>query len=233
MITIIKAPALNRVLLDANNTEITIQSSNGSGYYFRAVIKVDDLFFDEQGWSRNTTFEATKDLVKLYNAYFESVFSSYTENAIVEQTHLKKKISITIHEHYIESNAIVATKVLPDFYFIYNSKPVYFDDTTKIQILGITPPVLQIPKNGKMRIPFYVKAVEELVTVEVKDNFGTIINTQRVESFTGKKIFQFQFDLAGVILAKNTIYFETTITCGTAITQLRYRLMNLPDYQVK
>jgi hypothetical protein len=233
MITIVKAPALNRVLLDANNTEITIQSTNGVGYYFRAIINVDDVFFDEQGWSRNTAFVAVKDLVKLYNAYFESVFSSFTENALVEQLHLKKKISITINEYYLETNTIVDTIALPDFYFMYNAKPIYFDDTTKIQILGIEPAVLQIPKNGKMRVPFYVKAVDEAVTVEVKDNFGTVINYQIAPSFIGKKIFQYQFDLSGVTLASNTIYFETIITCGTATTIMRYRLMNLPDFPVK
>jgi hypothetical protein len=233
MITIIKSPALNRVLLDANNTEITIQSSNGNGYYFRAVINVDDEPFDEQGWSRKDAFTAVKDLVKLYNAYFESIFTPFTVNELIEQTHLKKKISITINEYFLESNTLVATQSLPDFYFMYNVNPIYFDDTTKIQVLGITPPVLQIPQNGKMRIPFYVKSFAESVTVEVKDNFGTIINSQNIESFTGKKIFQYQFDLSGVTLARNTIYFETNITCGTTTTQLRYRLMNLPDFPVK
>jgi hypothetical protein len=233
MITIIKAPALNRVLLDANNTEITIQSTNGAGYYFRALIYVDDVFFDEQGWSRKDAFTAVKDLVKLYNAYFETEFVPFSVNGLEEQTHLKKKIKITIEERILVSDTLIDSIDLPEFFFMYNVNPVYFDDTTKIQVLGISPDVLQIPEKGKMRIPFSVKAIAEAVAVVVKDNFGTVLNTQNVASFTEKKIFQYEFDLSGVTLANNTIYFETTITCGTTTKILRYRLLSLPDFPVK
>ncbi|MDD2820759.1 MAG: hypothetical protein PHW29_05800 [Flavobacterium sp.] len=233
MITIVKSPALNRILLDANNTEITIQSTNGAGYYFRALIYVDDDLFDEQGWSRKNAFTTVKDLVKLYNAYFDPKFIPFSVNGLVEQTHLKKKIKITIEERILVSDTLIDSLDLPEFFFMYNVNPVYFDDTTKIQILGITPEVLQIPVNGKMRVPFYVKANAEAVTVEVKDNFGTILNTQSVVSFTEKKIYQYEFDLSGVALASNTIYFETTITCGTTTKILQYRLLRLPDFPVK
>ncbi|MFV8336414.1 hypothetical protein ACNQF7_10065 [Flavobacterium sp. RSP29] len=233
MITIIKAPALNRILLDANNTEITIQSTNGAGYYFRALIYVDDELFDEQGWSRKDAFTAVKDLVKLYNAYFETEFIPFTVNTLEEQTHLKKKITIKIEERILVSDALIETLILPEFFFMYNVNPIYFDDTTKIQILGIAPDVLQIPVNGKMRIPFYVKAIAEAVTIEVKDNFGRILNTQSIASFTEKKIYQYEFDLAGITLASNTIYFETIITCGTTTKILQYRLLRLPDFPVK
>lgn len=233
MITIVKAPSLNRVLLDANNTEITIQSTNGSGYYFRALIYVDDVLFDSQGWSRKDSYTAVKDLVKLYNAYFESEFIPFTINGLVEQTHLKKKIEIIIKEYFLETDTEVDSITLPIFYFMYNVNPIYFDDTTKIQVLGITPEVLQIPINGKIIIPFYIKAIAEGVTVVLKDNFGNTLNTQSIASFTNKKIFLYSFDLSGVILASNTIYFETTITCGATTITLRYRLMRLPDFPVK
>lgn len=233
MITIVKAPALNAVLLDANNTEITITSSNGSGHYFRALIAIDDVLFDEQGWSRKDAFTAVKDLVKLYNAYFVSSFAAFTSNGIVEKTNLKKKVSIVINEHLLSTDAIVQTVTLPDFYIMYNAKPVVFNDSLKLQILGITPEVLQIPVNGKIRIPFIVKTVAEAVIVITKDNFGGIINTQTIAAATAKKIYQYDFDLSGVTLAANTNYFETTITCGTTTTTLRYRLMLLPDFPVK
>jgi len=233
MITIVKAPSLNRVLLDANNTEITIQSTNGAGYYFRALIYVDDILFDSQGWSRKDSYTAVKDLVKLYNAYFDSEFIPFTTNGLIEQTHLKKKIEIIIKEYFLETDTEVGSVNLPVFYFMYNVKPVYFDDTTKIQILGIKPEVLQVPITGKIIIPFYVKSASESVTVELKDNFGAVINSQTIVAFTGKKIYLYSFDLTGVILASNTIYFETIITCGTTTKTLRYRLMRLPDYPVK
>lgn len=233
MITIVASPALNRVLLDANNTEISISSTNGNGFYFRALIYIDDVLFDEQGWSRKTEFLAVKDLVKLYNAYFQTQFIPFSVNGLIEQSHLKKKIRITIEERILVSDGLIETLNLPEFFLMYNVNPVYFDDTTKIQILGIEPDVLQIPINGKITIPFYVRAINEEVYVEVRDNFGTILDTQSIAAFTEKKIYQYEFNLAGVNLASNTIYFETTITCGTITKTLQYRLMRLPDFPVK
>jgi len=51
MISVINFPPENRYLLDGNNTPITVTSDNVNGY-FRAKIYIDDVLFDEQGWSR-------------------------------------------------------------------------------------------------------------------------------------------------------------------------------------
>ncbi|KIQ22632.1 hypothetical protein RT99_05860 [Flavobacterium sp. MEB061] len=233
MISIAKAPALNRVLLDANNTEVVITSTNGSGFYFRALIYVDDVLFDEQGWSRKDSYTASKDLVKLYNAYFETVLNIYVENGLTEQTHLKKKIKITIEEKSLATDSVVASVDLPVFYFMYNVNPIHFDDTTKVQILGLTPPVVRVPDNGKIIFPFYVKAEAETATVELKDNFGNIINTQTTEVFTGKKVFIYSFDLTPVVLIKDTLYFELNIVCGLKSVTKMYRLIRFPDFKVK
>lgn len=233
MITVLKTPALNRVLLDANNTVIEIQSSNGAGFYFRALIYVDDVLFDEQGWSRKDSFTASKDLVKLYNAYFETIQTIYTENGLTEQTHLKKKISIVIQEKSLSTDTVVATATLPDFYFMYNVNPVLFDDSTKIQILGLTPPVIRIPDTGKIMVPFYVKAVDESVVVELKNNFGTVLDTQTIEAFTGKKVFMYAFNFSPLTLIKDTLYFELNLKCGLTTVTKYYRLIRFQDFNVK
>jgi len=233
MITIIKSPALNKILLDANNTEISISSTNGNGYYFRALIYIDDVLFDEQGWSRKTEFLAVKDLVKLYNAYFETSFAAFTANGLVEKTNLKKKVSITIEERLLTTDVVVETVNLPVFYIIYNRKPILFTDTAKIQVLSKRPDAVLIPANGKMIVPIFVNANNEDFTVITKNNFGITLNSQTIAAFTGKKIYLYSFDLSGVTLAINTIYFETTITCGGTTITLRYRLMRLPDFPVK
>lgn len=233
MITLVKKPAVERVLLDANNTDIEIQSSNGSGYYFRALIYVDDELFDTQGWSRKDAFTAVKNLAKLYNPYYENEFIPFSVNQLIEKTNLIKKISIEIEEKLTSSDTLVDAATLPEFYFMYNVNPVYFDDTTKVQTLGVLPSVLQIPVNGKMIFPFFIRADNEAVTVEVKDNFGNTLNIQNIAVFTGKKIFEYHFSLEGITLQKDTIYFETTITCGLSIKTLQYRLMRYPDFPVK
>ncbi len=233
MITVIKSPALNRVLLDANNTEVVIQSTNGSGFYFRALIYVDDVFFDEQGWSRKNDYTASKDLVKLYNAYFETILTVYGSDGLVEQTHLKKKFKITIQEISLSTGADIDTVDLPEFYFMYNANPVYFDDSTKVQFLGAIPPVLLIPTDGKIVVPFYIKAIDESATVQLKDNFGNIINTQNTPSFNGKKVFIYSFDLSPVVLVKDTLYFELSFSCGLTTIIKTYKLIRFPDFPVK
>jgi len=232
MITIVSAPATDRVLLDANNTVITLTSSNGAGYYFRALIYVNDVLFDTQGWSRKDAFTTTKDLVKLYNAYFENPFVENTGNTFTEVTALKKKISITIEERSLATDAIVQTVTLPVFYFMYNTTPVYFDDSQKVQLLS-NEVILQIPSNGKIKLPLYIKSANDSVVVTTKSNFGDILNTQTFAAFTGKKTLLYTFNLSGVTLVRNTIYFETSITCGTTAITLRYRLLLLPDFPVK
>jgi hypothetical protein len=233
MITIIKSPALNRILLDANNTEISISSTNGNGYYFRALIYIDDALFDEQGWSRKTEFLAVKDLVKLYNAYFETSFAAFTVNGLVEKTNLKKKVSIIIEERLLTTDAVIETVNLPQFYIIYNRTPVVFTDAAKIKVLSKQPDAVLIPVNGKIIIPVLVNANNEILSVITKNNLGLTLNTQSTAEFTGKKIYLYSFDLSGVTLINNTIYFETTIACGSTEVVLRYRLILLPDFPVK
>lgn len=233
MITIIKSPALNKILLDANNTEISISSTNGNGYYFRALIYIDDVLFDEQGWSRKTEFLAVKDLVKLYNAYFEASFSEFTANGLVEKTDLKKKVSITIEERLLTTDAVVQTVNLPIFYIIYNRTPIVFTDTEKIKVLSKQPDAVLIPVNGKIIIPVLVNANNEILSVTVKNNLGLTLNSQSTAEFTGKRIYLYSFDLSGVTLIKNTIYFEATIAVGSTEMILRYRLILLPDFSVK
>lgn len=233
MISIIKSPGLNKVLLDANNTEIIVRSSNGNGFYFRALIYVDDILFDEQGWSRMDSYTASKDLVKLYNAYYETTFSIYNENGVFEQTHLKKKIKITIQEISLATDSIVATLDLPVFYFMYNINPVSFDDNIKVQFLDVLPSSIRISDKGKIVMPFYIKAANETVTIEFKDNFNNLLNTQTIEAFTGRKTFLYSFDLSAVKLFKDTLYFELSIICDIKKIVKMYKLIRFPDYAVK
>lgn len=233
MITILKSPPYNKVILDANNTEISISSTNGIGNYFRAFIYIDDILFDEQGWSRKTEFVAVKDLVKIYNAYFENYFSETSVNGLIEQTSLKKKVTITIQERSLGSDLLNDSVTLPIFHIMYNRTPVQFTDADKIQVLGKLPDAGLIPANGKIVIPFFVNGKNQSVSVTTKNNSGIAIDNKTSAEFLGKKTYLYSFDLSGVKLASSTIYFETTITCGTTTITLRYRLLRLPDFPVK
>jgi hypothetical protein len=232
MIYIYKAPSQNSILLDANNTLISITSSNGLGFYFRAKIFIDEQLFDEQSWSRKDNVTAEKDLKKLYNAYYETVFNPYL-SGLQQQTHLIKKITIVINEHSMGDDSLVQTKTLPDFYLMYNTKPVVFNDQKTVQFLGVDPDILQISATGKIAIPFMVNANNEALLVELKDNFGNTINSQSKPNFTDKRVYAFGFDLSSVELVANTLWLSLTIKVGTTVISKNFRLFAAPNFNIK
>lgn len=233
MIYIYKSPVPNRILLDANNTIISITSSNGFGFYFRAKIYIDNQLFDEQSWSRKDNFTAEKDLKKLYNTYYQSFFNPNFIGGLEQQVHMIKKVSITINEHSIGDDSLIQTKDLPDFYLMYNAKPVIFDDSIKLQFLAIDPNILQVPATGKIAIPFMINANNEALLVELKDNFGTVIDAKVKPNFTDKRVYTYNFDFSTVVLASGTLYFSLLITVGTTVISKNIRLFSSPKFDIK
>lgn len=237
MITINQSPDENCVLLDANNTLISITSDNGLGYYFRVFISINDMLFDEQSWSRKDDFTAEKDLKKLYNAYFETIFNPNFTNGLNIQNHLKKKVSILIQEYKIEDGTMVQDLKFPDYFIIYNVKPVYFNDEIPIQFLGIDPDILQIPFTGKISIPFMFNVSKGKVIVELFDNNDNLIDQQIIPEAISKTAFLYSFDIATVanILPRNILYLKLRITpesTGTSLEKI-FRLMQFPKYKIK
>lgn len=233
MIYIYKAPHPNSILLDANNTVISITSSNGSGFYFRAKIFIDGQLFDEQSWSRRDNFSTEKDLKKLYSAYYETVFNSNFITGLQQQTHLVKKISIIINEHSIGDDSLVQTQNLPDFYLMYNFKAIVFNDLEKVQFLGINPNVLQVPATGKISIPFMINAENESLQVELKDNFGNTIDYQSIPNFTDKRVYTYNFDFSSIELMAGTLWFSLSISVGAMVINKSIRLFTSPKFDIK
>lgn len=233
MITINQTPVLNRVILDGNDTVVSITSSNGAGHYFRAIIFIDDVLFDTQSWSRKDAYTCEKNLKKLYNAYFEQVFSESFTAGITEQTHLKKKVSILIEERLMADDSVVQSIDLPDFFILYNAKPIAFTDTTKVAFLGYTADKYLISSTGKISVPIYSNTDAETIVVTLKDNFNTVVNTVTVASATAKKVHLYNFDLSAWTFATNTIYFTLTVTVGSTTITKVFRYLSLPDYPVK
>lgn len=230
---ILSAPLENRILLDANNTLVSVQSTNGAGHYFRAFIYINEVLFDTQGWSRKTDYIAEKDLKKLYNAYFESVWNETFSNELTDQTHLIKGVNITIKEYLLEDDSEVQTIDLPLFYFMYTAKPVLFDDEPKAQILGIEPNILQVPANGKIAVPIFVNANTEILQVALYDSFDNLIDDQNVPSCNGKHAYLYGFDLSGYTVLENTTHFKLEITVGVTVLTKYFRHLAFPDFTVK
>lgn len=233
MIQVQNFPTQNSVLLDGNKTEITVTSSNGVGFYFRAKIYINDAFFDEQGWSRKDNFTAVKDLLYLYKAYFTPQFLGSFTNGLVEKTDLKRKVSIVIEERKILDDSLEATVILPDFYILYNIKSAQFDGSDKVALLGLSAPVMRLPKNGKILIPFYANASNETVKVTIKDDKNNTVNSQLVASFSGKKVFQYTLDLNSVTLASKILFLSAKIEVGSTLLEKTYTIIQLPSYDVK
>jgi hypothetical protein len=233
MITINKAPELNKVILDANNSVISITSSNGAGHYFRVSIYIDGVLFDIQSWSRKNAYTAEKNIKKLYNAYFEYVFQNNFTNGLTAQTHLIKRVNISIEERLMADDTLVAVLSLPRFYIMYNNSPVLFNDTTSVQFLGVPAEKMLIPPTGKISIPFFANTNNQTIVVTLKDNFNNTINSATIAASSEKKSYLYNYNLSNASLPNNTIYFTLTITVGTTtITQI-FRNIVFADYPVK
>lgn len=230
MIQIYNFPTENRFLLDGNNTPITITSTNGVGYYFRAKIYIDDILFDEQGWSRRDNFTAVKDLVYLYHAYFKPEPLNFALG-ITEQTHLKKKVTIIIEERKTLDDGLVTSLVLPNFYLLYNAKAAIFNDTDKLCFLGLDMPVLRIHPQGFVCIPFFVNANNEAISISVLDDQNNILTNQSIAAFTGKKVFLFNWAATGV--QNGTLFLKVLIQVGHIIIEKNYKIIDLPNYEIK
>ena len=232
MITALSTPASGRVMLDGNYTIIKLQSSNGEGFYFRAFIYIDNILFDEQGWSRVDAYTATKNLKKLYNAYFSPIFNKNFLGGLEEQTHLKKEVKIVIEEHSFE-NGKVDEITLPVFYFLYNAKAEFFTDGNKVKILDVPVDVMVLPFNGKIVLPFYANATTENINVEVTTNTGTVLNTRTAGVKTGKFIYLYKLSLSALGISRNVLYVTAKITVGANSVTKIYRLNHLPDFPTK
>ncbi len=233
MITINNAPISGRILLDANSTIVSITSNNGLGYYFRALIYVNDVLHDTQGWSRKDDFTAEKDLKKLYNAYYDPVFNQEFTEGLTEQSHLIKKINIVIQERSLADDTIQQTATFPEFFFMYNVAPTVFDDLTKVQFLGLDTPVMQVGKNGNISIPFMVNADSENVSVELSDNLDTVLDFKSAGTVTGSRVYLYNFDLKSIELSDNALYLNIKVAVGTSFVIKHARIILLPDYPVK
>ena len=233
MIQVINFPPENRYLLDGNNTVITVTSDNANGY-FRAKIFIDDALFDEQGWSRKDNFTATKDLLYLYNAYFKPYFLGSFTTGLLEQTNFKKKVSIVIEELNINTDVVMGVVTLPDFYLLYNVKSGVFNDNNKLFVFGLNAPRMNMKKDGTIVIPFYVNAENEEVSVVVKDDLDNILHTlQTPTTVNGKKVFIYTLKLSEVTVISSALFLTATIKVGTTTTEKIYKILRLPNYEVK
>lgn len=232
MIQVINFPPANRCLLDGNNTQITVTSDNADGY-FRAKIYIDDALFDEQGWSRKDDFTATKDLLYLYNAYFKPYFLGSFTTGLLEQTNFKKKVSIVIEEKDIDTDVLLGTFTLPDFYLLYNVKSEIFNDINKLYIFGLKAEHMNMKKDGTIVIPFYANAETEDVKVTIYDDLENILHTQTIADVDGKKVFIYTLNLSEVTVISSVLYLRAKIEVGTESIEKYYNVLRLPNYEVK
>lgn len=235
MITALSTPAAGRLLLDSNNTVIKIQSSNGEGYYFRAIIYVNGVLFDEQGWSRSDAFTATKDLKKLLSSYFDPGFTPIgTTISLLQQPDFIKTINITVEEYNIENGGLEQYIDLPVFNIMYAIKPESFNDEARISILGIEPEVMVIPKTGIIVVPFYVKAtIGESITAQLVTNAGTLLTNISIPATRSRGAYKCIISLSVYPLVNSVTHVTLTLGVGGNTVSKTYRINRFPDFPVK
>lgn len=233
MIEIINSPSQESIVLDGNITKVALQSDNGVGHFFRAKIKIDGQIFDEQGWSKFDHVTAVKELLFLYHAYFKPLFNPSFLNSLNEQTHLIKKVTIEIEEKSVTTGNITQQVTLPDFFMMYNVKSALFNHNDKLKLLGVDQSEYKLPKSGKIVLPIYVNASNETFSVTVKQDNGTVLNTQSISNLTGKKVYLYTLDLSTVTIPNEALYLTATIMIGGIAIEKHYKLMRLFNYEPK
>jgi len=233
MIQVIQAPLENSLLLDGNNTLIKVKSDRGAGYYFRTKIYIDNVLFDEQGWSRIDDEVATKDLLNLYRAYFKPIFLTGIFNGITEQTHLIRKVKIEVSEYKLEDDSLEETVTLPEYFIMYSNKPFSFDDSVSYRLLEENSEVSMMPINGKISIPFYNKGEVDNVTVKIQKQDMTIVDSYTTAPHTDKKVFLFNYDLAAASLSENDLYLKVIFEKAGVKSEKLIKLYHLPSHQVR
>lgn len=233
MLTVNSAPLLNRILLDANDTLISITSSNGSSHYFRVKIYIDDFLIDEQGWSKKSLFTANKVFRKLINPYYNFIFNPNFVTGVEQQIHLIKKIKLEVNEYSLSNDALSQSVILPEFFLIYNQNPVYFDDQVKLHFLQEDRIFSRISKKGKISIPFMVNANNETVNIVVKNDLNHVLHQITIPAFTGKKIFLYNLNLNSLNVLYEHLYAKLEITVGTNIISQIFRFFENPNFPVK
>lgn len=233
MITVNATPVAGAVLLDANDTFISLTSSNGVGHYFRAEISIDDELFDVQSWSREDNYTTTVNLKQLYQKNFEAPFVANFTAGITEPINLKKKVTITVKEYLISNDTLAQYVNLPEFYIQYNQHPIAFDSTTPLAIINPKSTYKLIPDNGKMVCAFFANAVSQTITATLRDSSNTIIDVQTVASGTYKKMLVYRYNLALYTIPDSVLYFTLTISNGSQSISTVFKRILLPAYPVK
>lgn len=232
MITINSTPKADAVLMDANDTLISVTSSNGAGYYFRAVISIDDQEFDVQSWSRIDLYTATVNLRQLYQKYYEFPFSE-TFTSGVSELSTKKKVSITVKEYAISDDSLVDFKVLPTFYILYNQYPKEFDSNNALQLLHPTATYKMIPDNGKIVVVFYANQNNDPIYINLLNSAYQIVDSQVIPADISKKVHVYQFDLSALIISDSILHFRVDVLMGSAQFYTQFKRIQLSAYPVK
>lgn len=234
MIVALQTPQAGAIVLDANNTVIKIQSTNGAGYYYRASIYIENTLFDEQGWSREDDYTASYDLKKLYQAYFTPVFLATFANLLQVQTHLVKQVQVIVKEYDLTTGAEIQSITLPNFFIMYNIKPEEFDYTVPVRFLGFDDLTMVVPVNGKIAFAFYVGPTAQNLTVTLSTDQGTPLDSKGITIAKGGIVYLYQFDLAPEELSYNVLYINADIQVNNLqVFRRTFRINRLPDFPIK
>jgi hypothetical protein len=100
-------------------------------------------------------------------------------------------------------------------------------------VFGLNAPRMNMKKDGTIVIPFYVNAEDEDVKVTIKDDIGNTLHTQTISGVTGKKVYIYTLNLSEVTVISAALFLRATIEVGTTTTEKIYKVLRLPNYEVK
>ncbi|AEW85878.1 hypothetical protein [Flavobacterium columnare] len=192
MIYINAAPEKDQIILNGNESIISVSSTRGKGFYFLAEIKLGDVVYDIQQWSRKDSHTSEKNIKNMFKHQFKHIFEDLQKSEIKLETDKLLKVSIVIKEYDLDKNILHDSIKLPDFFILYSDFPAFFDDKKKIQLLGVLSEVLVISSTGKISIPFLVNGNDETMKVSLISEDKTVLDSHLIKNIKGKNIFSYR-----------------------------------------
>ena len=201
MITLLKYPKLNRVLLNVNPCTLTAESDSGATHYFRAAITVNQNETFEESWAKAGDTVAI-DLRNFYKNRFPQRSPQYKLNGFQKITDALISLEVELKEFLLEDDSLIDSITFPVFKMLESVKPLGFNDLLRFQMLGNQPNMQTVHQQSKVSVCFFLN--QETATtlrafiVDEKDN--VLIEKTINNATTG--MFLLQLELSGLPLTE-------------------------------
>lgn len=172
MATIIKAPANNSTLNDANLTEIILEDTTTFKYY-TANIYIDNILYDTVILPK---FSNNRMILLFENLLLKYIQIPELQNYTIQKHDLWKNLRIDFLKHSDVGANITTNSV--SYKLLYCTVPTYEKFEYRIlDWVGVDADCFVISENGMIKLPFYTRNITDMVFIELRDENDLVFRT--------------------------------------------------------